>query len=81
MEEILPSFFKQLSLGETIGIAIVAIIIAVIIASSIRIIREYERAVVFRLGRYDTFRNAKKVLLYLQRNLVSAKLFRARLTF
>src|ERR671923_553530 len=51
MEEILPSFFKQLSLGETIGIAIVAIIIAVIIASSIRIIREYERAVVFRLGR------------------------------
>src|ERR671936_1063877 len=51
MEEILPSFFEQLSLGETIGIAIVAIIIAVIIASSIRIIREYERAVVFRLGR------------------------------
>jgi regulator of protease activity HflC (stomatin/prohibitin superfamily) len=51
MEEIFQSFFKQLSLGETIGIAIVAIIIAVIIASSIRIIREYERAVVFRLGR------------------------------
>lgn len=41
----------QLSLAEIIGIAIVAIILLVIIASSIRIIREYERAVVFRLGR------------------------------
>lgn len=51
MEEIYQSFIKQLSLGEIIGIAIVAIIIVVIIASSIRIIREYERAVVFRLGR------------------------------
>jgi regulator of protease activity HflC (stomatin/prohibitin superfamily) len=45
------SLFQQVSLGETIGIAIVAIIILVTIASSIRIIREYERAVVFRLGR------------------------------
>jgi regulator of protease activity HflC (stomatin/prohibitin superfamily) len=41
----------QVSLAEIIGIAIVAIILLVIIASSIRIIREYERAVVFRLGR------------------------------
>jgi regulator of protease activity HflC (stomatin/prohibitin superfamily) len=53
MEEIFRSLFQQVSigLGETIGIAIVAIIIIVAIASSIRIIREYERAVVFRLGR------------------------------
>jgi regulator of protease activity HflC (stomatin/prohibitin superfamily) len=43
--------FQQVSLAETIGIAIVAIIILVTIASSIRIMREYERAVVFRLGR------------------------------
>lgn len=49
--EILQSLFQQVSLGETIGIAIVAIIILVIIAASIRIIREYERAVIFRLGR------------------------------
>ena len=41
----------QLSLVEIIGVAIVAIILLVILASSIRIIREYERAVVFRLGR------------------------------
>jgi len=51
MEEISRSLFQQVSLGGTIGIAIVAIIILVTIASSIRIIREYERAVVFRLGR------------------------------
>lgn len=41
----------QLGLGEVIGIAIVVIIFVVILASAIRIIREYERAIVFRLGR------------------------------
>ncbi len=41
----------QLGLAEIFGVAIVVIVILVIIASSIRIIREYERAVVFRLGR------------------------------
>jgi regulator of protease activity HflC (stomatin/prohibitin superfamily) len=51
MDSVSQSLFQQVSLGETIGIAIVAIIIIIIIASSIRIIREYERAVVFRLGR------------------------------
>jgi regulator of protease activity HflC (stomatin/prohibitin superfamily) len=49
--DIAGSLLQQVSLGETIGIAVVAIIIIIIIASSIRIIREYERAVVFRLGR------------------------------
>ena len=49
--EILQSLFQQVSLGEVIGISIVAIIILVTIAASIRIVREYERAVVFRLGR------------------------------
>jgi len=49
--EILQSLFQQVSLGEMIGIAIVAIVILVTIAASIRIVREYERAVVFRLGR------------------------------
>lgn len=43
--------FLQLALPEMIGIAIVVIIFLVILASAIRIIREYERAIVFRLGR------------------------------
>jgi regulator of protease activity HflC (stomatin/prohibitin superfamily) len=47
----LSQYFLQLSLAETVGILIVVMVILVIIASSIRIIREYERAVVFRLGR------------------------------
>jgi regulator of protease activity HflC (stomatin/prohibitin superfamily) len=47
----LPQYFLQVSLAETVGILIVVIVILIIIASSIRIIREYERAVVFRLGR------------------------------
>jgi regulator of protease activity HflC (stomatin/prohibitin superfamily) len=47
----LSQYFLQVSLAETIGILVVVIVILVIIASSIRIIREYERAVVFRLGR------------------------------
>jgi regulator of protease activity HflC (stomatin/prohibitin superfamily) len=41
----------QIAFAETIGIAIVVIIFLIVLASSIRIIREYERAVVFRLGR------------------------------
>lgn len=41
----------QLGIGESIGIAIVVIIMLIILASAIRIVREYERAVVFRLGR------------------------------
>ena len=51
MEAIPAALLQQVPLAETIGFAIVAIIIVVIIASSIRVIREYERAVVFRLGR------------------------------
>ncbi|AIF85544.1 membrane protease subunit, stomatin/prohibitin [Candidatus Nitrososphaera evergladensis SR1] len=42
---------EQLALPELIGIGIVVIIFLVVVASSIRIIREYERAIVFRLGR------------------------------
>jgi regulator of protease activity HflC (stomatin/prohibitin superfamily) len=41
----------QLSFAEYIGVAIAVIVMVVIIASAIRIVREYERAVVFRLGR------------------------------
>ena len=39
------------SLTELVGIVITIIIILVIIAYSIRIVREYQRAVIFRLGR------------------------------
>ena len=41
----------QLGVAEAIGIGIVVIIMLIILASAIRIVREYERAVVFRLGR------------------------------
>jgi len=41
----------QLGVAEYVGIAIVVIIMLIIVASAIRIVREYERAVVFRLGR------------------------------
>lgn len=43
--------FLQLGFGEMIGIVIVIIVFVVILASAIRVIREYERAIVFRLGR------------------------------
>ncbi|MDQ3836771.1 MAG: slipin family protein [Thermoproteota archaeon] len=42
---------QLLSLTELAGTAITLIIILIIIAYSIRVIREYQRAVVFRLGR------------------------------
>lgn len=45
------SLLLQLSFAEYIGIAIGVIVMIIIIASAIRIVREYERAVVFRLGR------------------------------
>jgi regulator of protease activity HflC (stomatin/prohibitin superfamily) len=48
---VIPQLLLQLSFAEMIGVAIVIIIFLVILASAIRIIREYERAVVFRLGR------------------------------
>ncbi len=41
----------QLGIAGIVGIVIMAIIILIILASSIRVVREYERAVVFRLGR------------------------------
>src|SRR5918999_1297029 len=41
----------QVSFSELIGAIIALIILAIIVISAIRIIREYERAVIFRLGR------------------------------
>lgn len=43
--------FLQVAFSELIGIAIAIVVIIVILVSAIRIVREYERAVVFRLGR------------------------------
>ena len=51
MLEKTESLLLQLSFAEYIGVAIAVIVMVVIIASAIRIVREYERAVVFRLGR------------------------------
>ena len=48
----LSSFLLQLSsVTQLVGIAITIIVVLVIVAYSIRVIREYQRAVVFRLGR------------------------------
>src|ERR687892_1433072 len=41
----------QVSFSELIGVIIALIILAIIVISAIRIIREYQRAVIFRLGR------------------------------
>ncbi len=41
----------QVPIDETIAAAVVGIIVLIILASSIKVIREYERVVVFRLGR------------------------------
>lgn len=45
------SLLLQLAFGELVGAGIVIIIMAVILVSAIRIVREYERAIIFRLGR------------------------------
>jgi regulator of protease activity HflC (stomatin/prohibitin superfamily) len=51
MSEDTISLLLQLSFAEYIGIAVGIIVMIIIIASAIRVVREYERAVVFRLGR------------------------------
>ena len=51
MSETIISLLLQLSFAEYIGIAVGVIVMIIIIASAIRVVREYERAVVFRLGR------------------------------
>src|SRR5919106_2792337 len=51
MLERVEPLLLQLSFGEYIGIAVGVIVMIIIIASAIRVVREYERAVVFRLGR------------------------------
>src|SRR5919106_201608 len=48
----LSSFLLQLSsVTQLVGTAITIIVVLIIVAYSIRVIREYQRAVVFRLGR------------------------------
>jgi regulator of protease activity HflC (stomatin/prohibitin superfamily) len=51
MSEKTISLLLQVSFAEYIGIVIGIIVMIIIIASAIRVVREYERAVVFRLGR------------------------------
>ena len=41
----------QIEAAETVGVIVVGFIILIILASSIKVVREYERVVVFRLGR------------------------------
>ncbi|MDE1829645.1 MAG: slipin family protein [Thaumarchaeota archaeon] len=47
----LTTIALQISTDETIAAAVVGIIVLIILASAIKVIREYERVVVFRLGR------------------------------
>jgi regulator of protease activity HflC (stomatin/prohibitin superfamily) len=47
----IPGLLLQIPSAETFAGAAVAIIILIILASAIKIVREYERVVVFRLGR------------------------------
>lgn len=51
LEKMIEPLLLQLSFAEYIGLGIALIVIIIIIASAIRVLREYERAVVFRLGR------------------------------
>ncbi len=51
----LPSVWLQLpvvGIGQLIAYAIVGILVLVILASAIKVVREYERGVIFRLGRF-----------------------------
>ena len=41
----------QIGVGTILGMIILVIILLIILASAIRVVREYERAVIFRLGR------------------------------
>ena len=41
----------QIGTGETIGIGVAIVVILILLASMIKIVKEYERAVIFRLGR------------------------------
>lgn len=41
----------QVGIGTIIGIVLLLLILVIILASAIRVVREYERAVIFRLGR------------------------------
>jgi regulator of protease activity HflC (stomatin/prohibitin superfamily) len=50
-QHVFSSLVSQLAIGEAIGTLVAVAIMAIILISAIRIIREYERAVVFRLGR------------------------------
>jgi regulator of protease activity HflC (stomatin/prohibitin superfamily) len=50
-QHLLSALLSQLAIGELIGVLVAVVIIVVILISAIRILREYERAIVFRLGR------------------------------
>jgi regulator of protease activity HflC (stomatin/prohibitin superfamily) len=51
LQNVFSSLVSQLAIGEAIGTLVAVAIMAIILISAIRIVREYERAVVFRLGR------------------------------
>ncbi|MEM0444847.1 MAG: slipin family protein [Nitrososphaerota archaeon] len=53
----------QIGIGTIIGLILLLLIIVIILASAIRVVREYERAVIFRLGRVIGAKGPGLVLL------------------
>ncbi|MCS7146037.1 MAG: slipin family protein [Nitrososphaerota archaeon] len=53
----------QVGFGTIIGIVLLTLILIIILASAIRVVREYERAVIFRLGRVIGAKGPGLVLL------------------
>jgi len=53
----------QVGVGTVIGLILLALILIILLASAIRIIREYERVIIFRLGRVIGVKGPGLVLL------------------
>jgi regulator of protease activity HflC (stomatin/prohibitin superfamily) len=51
LQQPFSALLSQVAIGEAIGTFVAVVIMAIILTSALRIVREYERAVVFRLGR------------------------------
>jgi regulator of protease activity HflC (stomatin/prohibitin superfamily) len=51
LQQPFSALLSQVAIGEAIGTFVAVVIMAIILTSVLRIVREYERAVVFHLGR------------------------------
>ncbi|MEM4298588.1 MAG: slipin family protein, partial [Nitrososphaerota archaeon] len=53
----------QVGVGTIVGLIILVLILIIILASAIRVVREYERTVIFRLGRVIGLKGPGLILL------------------